>query len=138
MIDIIKVGNFIANRRKELGMTQQQLADKLNVSFQAVSKWENGTSYPNTELLYDLGIILDSSVDEILSGTRKESEGFSYSKAGVDISYTDSIKTEMSKHLETRDKRVLNGLGPFASLYDIHFPSMKEPCLHQILSRKFR
>lgn len=129
MIDIIKVGNFIANRRKELGMTQQQLADKLNVSFQAVSKWENGTSYPNTELLYDLGIILDSSVDEILSGTRKESEGFSYSKAGVDISYTDSIKTEMSKHLETNDKRVLNGLGPFASLYDIHFPSMKEPVL---------
>lgn len=129
MIDIVKVGNFIANRRRELGMTQQQLAEKLNVSFQAVSKWENGTSYPNTELLYDLGIILDSSVDEILSGTRKESEGFSYSKAGVDITYTDSIKTEMSKHLETNDKRVLNGLGPFASLYDIHFPSMKEPVL---------
>ncbi len=129
MIDIVKVGNFIMNRRKELGMTQQQLAEKLNVSFQAVSKWENGTSYPNTELLYDLGIILDSSVDEILSGTRKESDGFSYSKAGVDISYTDSIKTEMSKHLETNDKRVLNGLGPFASLYDIHFPSMKEPVL---------
>ena len=129
MIDIVKVGNFIANRRRELGMTQQQLAEKLNVSFQAVSKWENGTSYPNTELLYDLGIILDSSVDEILSGTRKESEGFSYSKAGVDISYTDSIKTEMSKHLDTNDKRVLNGLGPFASLYDIHFPSMKEPVL---------
>ena len=41
----------------------------------------------------------------------------------------DTIKKEMSKHLETSDKRVLNGLGPFASLYDIHFPEIKNPVL---------
>ncbi|MBQ3583633.1 MAG: helix-turn-helix transcriptional regulator [Lachnospiraceae bacterium] len=39
------------SKRKEMGMTQQQLADKLNISFQAVSKWENGTTYPNVEIL---------------------------------------------------------------------------------------
>lgn len=44
MLDSIKVGNFIMGKRKSLGMTQQQLADKLNVSFQAISKWENGVS----------------------------------------------------------------------------------------------
>ena len=38
------IGNFIANKRKELGMTQQKLAEQLNVSFQAVSKWETGVS----------------------------------------------------------------------------------------------
>uniref|UniRef100_UPI0040568118 phosphoribosylformylglycinamidine cyclo-ligase n=1 Tax=Acetatifactor sp. TaxID=1872090 RepID=UPI0040568118 len=129
MLDSTKVGNFIMNRRRELGMTQQQLADKLMISFQAVSKWENGTTYPNIEILYDLSIVLDVTVDEILAGKKREAEGLSYSKAGVDITYTDTIKKEMARHLETDDKRVLNGLGPFASLYDIHFPAMKNPVL---------
>lgn len=129
MLNSTKVGNFIVNRRRELGMTQQHLADKLNVSFQAVSKWENGTAYPNIEILYDLAIVLDVTVDEILSGNRKETVGLSYSKAGVDITYTDTIKKEMAGHLTTDDKRVLNGLGPFASLYDINFPDIKEPVL---------
>ncbi len=129
MINSTKVGNFIMNKRKELGMTQQQLADRLNISFQAVSKWENGTTYPNVELLYDLSVSLDTTVDELLLGSEKSTDGLSYSKAGVDITYTDTIKKEMAKHLETEDKRVLNGLGPFASLYDIHFPEIKEPVL---------
>lgn len=129
MLNSVKIGNFIMSKRKELGMTQQQLADKLNVSFQAVSKWENGTSYPNIEILYDLAIALSVTVDEILAGSEKEAEGLSYCKAGIDITYTDAIKKEMAKHLETQDRRVLNGLGPFASLYDINFQELKEPVL---------
>lgn len=129
MLNSIKVGNFIMNKRKELGMTQQQLADKLKVSFQAVSKWENGITYPNIEILYELAITLNVTVDEILVGSEKETEGLSYSKAGIDITYTDTIKREMAKHLETSDVRVLNGLGPFASLYEINFPRINEPVL---------
>lgn len=129
MLNSIKVGNFIMNKRKELGMTQQQLADKLKVSFQAVSKWENGITYPNIEILYELAIALNVTVDEILVGSEKETEGLSYSKAGIDITYTDTIKREMAKNLETSDVRVLNGLGPFASLYDINFPRINEPVL---------
>lgn len=129
MLNSTKIGKFIMDRRKALGMTQQQLADKLNVSFQAVSKWENGTTYPNIEILYDLAIILDVTVDEILSGDKKENDGLSYSKAGIDITYTDTIKKEMAKHLQTDDRRVLNGLGPFASLYDINFPAIREPVM---------
>lgn len=129
MLDSIKVGNFIMEKRKSLGLTQQQLADKLNVSFQAISKWENGTTYPNIEILRDLAIVLNVSVDEILVGSERDVDGLSYSKAGVDITYTDTIKKEMSKHLTTKDKRVLNGLGPFASLYDIKYPEMENPVL---------
>lgn len=44
MLDSVKVGNFIMDKRKALGLTQQQLADKLNISFQAISKWETGDS----------------------------------------------------------------------------------------------
>ncbi len=129
MLNSTKIGNFIMAKRKTLGLTQQQLADKLNVSFQAVSKWENGTTYPNIEILRDLAIVLEVSVDEILAGSDKDVDGLSYSKAGIDITYTDTIKKEMAKHLETKDSRVLNGLGPFASLYDIHFPDIVNPVL---------
>ena len=129
MLNSSKVGNFIMEKRKERGMTQQQLADKLSVSFQAISKWENGTTYPNIEILKNLATILEVSVDEILDGAEKETEGMSYSKAGIDITYTDTIKKEMAKNLETNDARVLNGLGPFASLYDIKFPEITNPVL---------
>ena len=98
MLNGEKIGLFIMNRRKELGLTQQQLADKLHISFQAVSKWEKGTTYPNIEILRDLAIVLDVSTDEILAGGRKETDGLSYSKAGVNIAYTDAIKKEMAQH----------------------------------------
>ncbi|MDE5967210.1 MAG: phosphoribosylformylglycinamidine cyclo-ligase [Lachnospiraceae bacterium] len=129
MLDSRKIGNFIMNKRKALGLTQQQLADKLNISFQAISKWENGTTYPNITILQDLATLLDVTVDEILAGSDKRAEDLSYSKAGVDITYTDTIKKEMAMYLEANDSRVLNGLGPFAALYDIHFPEIREPVL---------
>ncbi len=129
MIDSKKMGRFILGKRKELGLTQQQLAEKLNVSFQAISKWETGTAFPNIEILKELAAVLEVTTDEILTGSEKEEDGLSYSKAGIDIAYTDSIKKEMEKSLETQDKRVLNGLGPFASLYDINFKDIKEPVL---------
>lgn len=129
MLDSVKIGGFISGKRKELGMTQQQLADRLNISFQAVSKWENGSTFPNVELLPELSKVMEVTVDELLAGCEKDGEELSYSKAGVDIAYTDTIKKEMAKHLETGDKRVLNGLGPFASLYDISFPEIKNPVL---------
>ena len=128
MLDNKKVSEFISNKRKELGMTQAEVAEKLNISFQAVSKWENGT-LPNVEVLVELAKVLNTTVDEILMGRDKNTETFSYSKAGVDISYTDSLKKEMAVYLKTDNKRVLNGVGPFASLYDIEFPNIINPIL---------
>ena len=60
------IGNFIAQKRKELGYTQQNLADRLNISFQAVSKWENGTSTPDIMLLPQIARILHTSVDALV------------------------------------------------------------------------
>lgn len=128
MLDNKKIAAFICEKRKQLGMTQAEVAARLNVSFQAVSKWENGT-LPNVEILAELAGLLHTSVDEILLGREKDSERFSYSKAGVDISYTDALKREMSVYLKTKNPRVLNGLGPFASLYDIEFPDIDKPVL---------
>lgn len=129
MLDSRKSGRFIAEKRKRLGMTQQQLADKISVSFQSISKYENGSVYPSIEVLYDLAMCLKVTVDEILTGVEREQDSLSYSKAGVDISYTDTIKQEMAKYLHTENPRVLNGLGAFASLYDIDFPELEHPLL---------
>ena len=54
---------------------------------------------------------------------------FTYKNAGININDTDAIKESMGELIKTDDSRVLNGLGPFASLYDISFPEIKEPVL---------
>ena len=128
MLDYKKTGTFLASKRKQAQMTQADVAQKLGVSFQAVSKWENGT-LPNVELLSDLARLFGITVDEILAGEEKTEASYSYSKAGVDISYTDAMKREMTQFLKTEDRRVLNGLGQFASLYDIEFPEIPHPVL---------
>lgn len=128
MLDTQKIAVFLAKQRRKLGMTQADVANKLNVSYQAVSKWENGTLH-NVEILAELAQILHVSADEILAGCKKRSEPFSYSRAGVDVAYTDAIKKEIATYLQSKDPRVLNGLGPFASLYDLDFPEIKDPVL---------
>lgn len=60
------IGSTISARRKKLGLTQQMLAEKLDISFQAISKWENGTSYPDVTLLPSLAAALNISIDSLL------------------------------------------------------------------------
>lgn len=71
MLNSVKVGNFIMAKRKSLGLTQQQLADKINVSFQAISKWENGDTVPNTDTLKLLSKEFDVSINTLLGEPRK-------------------------------------------------------------------
>ena len=65
-----KIGSFIQLTRKEKGMTQKDLADKIGVSDKTISKWENGNSVPDTEILTSLCQSLDISVNELLSGEK--------------------------------------------------------------------
>lgn len=62
----LPLGAMLAQKRKELGLTQHELANRLNVSFQAVSKWENNLAYPDVELLPELAVILSTTVDALL------------------------------------------------------------------------
>lgn len=62
----MNIGNVISEKRKALGLTQQALAEKLHVSFQAISKWENGTSCPDIELLPQIAAILKTTIDSLL------------------------------------------------------------------------
>ena len=67
-MDNLKIGKFIQYLRKKNGLTQNALAEKLSVSFQAVSKWENGETLPDTGLLLPLSDILGVTVDTLLGG----------------------------------------------------------------------
>ena len=71
-MDARNTGALIAQRRKALGMTQKQLAERLLISDKAVSKWENGASYPEVTLLPPLAQILGITVDELLAGAVRE------------------------------------------------------------------
>ena len=66
-----KVGEQIATLRKEKGYTQSDLGERLNISFQAVSKWERGEALPDTSILISLAQVLETSVDNILLGGEK-------------------------------------------------------------------
>lgn len=67
-MDQIKIGRFIAERRKKKNLTQMQLAEKLGITDRAVSKWENGKGMPDSSLMLDLCSELDITVNELLSG----------------------------------------------------------------------
>jgi len=67
-MDNLKIGNYIKELRNKNNLTQKELAEKLNISFQAVSKWEVGETLPDTMILLDLANALNTSVDLILNG----------------------------------------------------------------------
>lgn len=67
-MDLIKIGKYIAGKRKELGLTQRQLADKLGMSDKSVSKWERGVCLPDVALYSDLCGILGISINEFFAG----------------------------------------------------------------------
>ena len=71
MIHNEKVGKFILEKRKALGMNQQQLADLLGVTNKAVSKWETGEGLPDISLLPALGEVLGTTVDALLRGSEE-------------------------------------------------------------------
>ena len=70
-VDQVKIGNFLKKLRKEKGITQEQLAEILNVSGRTVSRWETGNNMPDISILVDIADYYDISIPEIISGERK-------------------------------------------------------------------
>ena len=72
-MDQKKIGKFICSLRKEKQLTQEQLAEKLGVSINAVSKWERGLSFPDVSLYKDLCNELDINIEELINGEKSKS-----------------------------------------------------------------
>lgn len=103
-MDQQKIGTFIARRRKELNLTQKELADKLGITDRAVSKWENGRCMPDLSLLQPLSRILRVGINDLLSGelvpeekVREKSERNIVSVADMaQLTYLGNIRTGMA------------------------------------------
>ena len=98
-MDQIKIGKFIAECRKKNNLTQMQLAEKLNITNRAISKWENGKAMPDSSIMLDLCDELKISVNELLSG--EELEMNSYNER------MEQNLIDMIKQKEQSDKRLL-------------------------------
>ena len=98
-MDQIKIGRFIAERRKANNLTQLQLAEKLNITDRAVSKWENGKSLPDSSIMLELCEILKISVNDLLSGEVVTMENYNKN--------SEEKLLEMVKEKQKADKRLL-------------------------------
>lgn len=98
-MDQMKIGKFIAKRRKNVNLTQLQLAEKLNITDRAVSKWENGKSLPDSSVMLELCDILKITVNDLLSGEVVTMENYNREM--------ENKLLEMVKQKEQSDKRLL-------------------------------
>ncbi|MBR6510110.1 MAG: helix-turn-helix domain-containing protein [Clostridia bacterium] len=98
-MDQIKIGKFIAECRKQQNLTQMQLAEKLNITDRAVSKWETGKTMPDSSIMLELCDILKINVNDLLSGEVVKMDN--YNKE------LEKNLLEMIKEKEKADKRLL-------------------------------
>ena len=98
-MDQLKIGKFIAECRKKKNLTQMQLAEKLNITDRAVSKWETGKSLPDSSIMLELCKLLEISVNDLLSGEVVTMENYNKEM--------ENRLIEMIKQKEENDKRLL-------------------------------
>jgi transcriptional regulator with XRE-family HTH domain/DNA-directed RNA polymerase subunit RPC12/RpoP len=98
-MDLNKIGKFIADLRKSKNLTQEQLAEKLNITDRAVSKWERGLSLPDASIMIELCNILGINVNELLSGKMIDKEESKET--------TEKLLLEMAKRDELQNKKLM-------------------------------
>ena len=101
-MDQIKIGKFIAECRKKNNLTQMQLAEKLNITDRAISKWENGKGMPDSSIMLDLCNELKISVNELLSGEMIEMNNYN--------EMAEKTLIEMAKKEELQNKRLMTSM----------------------------
>ena len=94
----IKIGKFIAECRKSVNLTQMQLAERLNITDRAVSKWETGKAMPDTSVMLELCDILKINVNELLSGEKINMENNNQKN--------EQLLLEMAKEAEQKNMTI--------------------------------
>ena len=97
-----KIGKFIAECRKEKGLTQMQLSEKLGITDKAVSKWERGITMPDTSIMLELCDILGISVNELLNGEKINMEN--------NDQKNKQLLLEMANELEKKNKMIWSAM----------------------------
>ena len=97
-MDIIKTGEFIAKLRKDKGLTQEQLGDKMGVTNKTVSRWETGKYLPPADILILMSELFDVSINELLAGQRLSDDEY---KQTAEKNLTEVIR---SSSFTTKDE----------------------------------
>ena len=98
----IKIGKFIAECRKKNNLTQMQLAEKLNITDRAISKWENGKAMPDSSIMLELCDELKISVNELLIGEIIDMK--EYDKK------SEELLLELAKQDEIKNKKLMTSM----------------------------
>ena len=101
-MDQLKIGKFIAECRKQKGLTQMQLSEKLGITDKAISKWERGISMPDASIMLEVCGILGISVNELLSGEKINMEN--------NDQKNEQLLLDMAKELERKNKTIWNSM----------------------------
>jgi len=94
-----KIGKFIASCRKKQNLTQEELAEKLDITYKAVSKWECGKGLPDASIMIDLCTILEITVNDLLSGEKIDNEKY-IDKADENLIKIKSQEEKFQKELK--------------------------------------
>lgn len=116
-MDMEKTGKFIAKCRKDAGLTQAVLAEKLGITDRAVSKWETGKSLPDASIMLELCGILGISVNELLTGEKIAMENY---KETAEKNLTEIMNIERDKNTKlTKAEAFICWSGVAVSLFTI-------------------
>ena len=101
-MDQLKIGRFIAQCRKNQNLTQMQLAEKLNITDRAISKWETGKALPDSSLMLELCRILKITVNDVLSGEKINMENNNQKN--------EQLMLDMAKEIEQKNKTIWSSM----------------------------
>ena len=102
IMDQLKIGRFIAQCRKNVNLTQLQLAEKLNITDRAVSKWETGKAMPDSAIMLELCDILNITVNDLLNGEKINMENSNQKN--------EQLLLDMAKELEKKNKTIWSSM----------------------------
>lgn len=129
-MDQKKIGSFLKELRKEKGFTQEQLAEKLNVSGRTVSRWETGSNMPDIGLLIELAEFYDISIPELVNGERKSEKMNEETKQVAETlsEYAEAEKETIIKRIQMLSIFGLGALIVYAALNTLGMAAENDIC----------
>ena len=129
-MDQKRIGSFLRELRTEKGLTQEQLAEKLNVSGRTVSRWENGNNMPDLSIIVELADFYDIDIRELLNGERK-SEEMNEDLKETTLKMADYAEAE--KQLLTKRLCIISLIGLISLLTALVFVGLKFEQINPLL-----
>ncbi|MBQ1467213.1 MAG: helix-turn-helix transcriptional regulator [Solobacterium sp.] len=131
-MDLMKIGRFLQDLRREKGITQEELAEKVGVARRTVSRWETGSNMPDLDILIELSDYYDVELREILNGERK-SEHMNEELKETVLQVADYSSEEKTRLLKRMHWLYIAGLAGFVVFLVITFLGLDETAPYEFI-----